>query len=270
MHRRDFVAGSFAGSLWPAIGRAGEAQGGATPRPPAAPRVLELRRYRFRFGPMETRYAEYAKGVLIPALNRAGVHPVGAFSVAVGPDSPSLYLLLPHPNAESVPALAGRVAADPEYKGAAAPFRSLPPADPLYLARESSLMAAFDSTPAVEVPSGPLAVPSRLFELRTYVSHSEAANLKKIEMFESGGEIAIFRRVGLTPVFFGRNLTGPLLPSLTYMVVFADATARDKVWSTFREDPAWVKLRSTAGYSNAEILTSIHNMLLRPADYSQI
>ena len=45
---------------------------------------------------MVTRYHEYAKNALVPALNRAGVKPVGAFNVAVGPDSPTVYLLLPH------------------------------------------------------------------------------------------------------------------------------------------------------------------------------
>jgi hypothetical protein len=269
MQRREFVAASLAGSLWPSVGRAGDAQGGGSSGGPA-PQVLELRRYRFRFGPMEARFAEYAKGVLIPAFNRAGVKPVGAFSVALGPDSPSVYLLLPHAGAESVPALAGRLSADPEYKRAAAAFRNLPSSDPLYVSRESTLMVAFDSAPAVEIPSGPLAAPSRVFELRTYVSHSEAANLKKIEMFESGGELAIFRRIGITPVFFARNLIGPLLPSLSYMVVFPDAAGRDRSWAAFRDDPAWVKLRGTAGYSNAEIMTSIHNMLLRPTDYSQL
>ena len=51
---------------------------------------------------------------------------------------------------------------------------------------------------------------------------------------------------------------------------FADMAAREKSWATFREDPEWVKLRTTPGYGNAEILTSITNLFLRPTDYSQI
>ena len=129
-------------------------------------------------------------------------------------------------------------------------------------------MMAFEAMPRVEAPKP--ASPSRVFELRTYESHNEGAGLKKIEMFEKGGEIAIFRRVGLTPVFFGRTVIGPSMPNLTYMVTFPDAAARDKAWATFRDDPEWVKLRQTAGYSNAEILTNITIPLLRPTDYSQI
>jgi hypothetical protein len=131
-------------------------------------------------------------------------------------------------------------------------------------------MVAFASVPQIVPPSGAAAVPGRIFELRSYESHNEAAGLKKIEMFEKAGEIEIFKRVGLSHVFFGRNLVGPNLPSLTYMLVFADMAAREKNWAAFREDPEWVKLRSTPGYGNGEIVSNITNVLLRPTDFSQI
>ncbi len=272
MDRRDFVAASFGASLVPIRASAPSLQGGVTGEGSLAPppRLLELRRYRLRFGPMEARFGEYAKNVLVPALNRAGVKPVGAFTVMVGPDNPSVYLLLPLPGVDAVATVAARLAADPEYVRGAAAFRTLPSSDPPYVRRESSLMVAFETTPTVEVPAGALAVPSRVFELRVYESHNEAAGAKKIEMFVKAGEIGIFRRVGLNPVFFGRNIAGAPLPSLTYMLVFPDLAAREKNWGVFREDPEWVKLRSTPGYTNAEILTNTSNLLLRPTDYSQI
>jgi hypothetical protein len=270
MHRRDFVAGSLSASLSPALGQAGAATAGAAEGPSAGvrPQILELRRIRMRMGPMAARYAEYAKSALVPAMNRAGVKPVGAFTVSVGPDSPSVYLLLPHPSAESVMTLGGRLTEDAEYKRAAAAFRALPANDPPYVRRDSSLMLAFSGFPTLQAPSGAAAVPSRLFELRTYESHNDAAGLKKIEMFDKGGEIPIFNRVGLTPVFFGRNLVGSGLPSLTYMLVFPSLAAYDKAWTNFREDPEWVKLRTLPEY--ADIVSNIHNLLLRPTDYSQI
>jgi hypothetical protein len=269
MDRRDFVAGSLGAALAPAAGHAAEARQAEAPAR-TRPQLLELRRYQFRFGPMEARHAEYAKSALIPALNRAGVKPVGAFTVVFGADTPSVYLLLPHPGPDSVATLGGRLTSDTEYMRAAAAFRGLPATDPPYVRRDSSLMTAFDAFPTVEVPSGPLAVPGRVFELRTYESHNEGAGLKKIEMFEKGGEIGIFRRVGLAPVFFGRNTVGPRLPSLTYMLVFPDLATREKNWGVFRDDPEWVKLRSTPGYSNAEILTNIHVQVLRATEYSQV
>jgi len=109
----------------------------------------------------------------------------------------------------------------------------------------------------------------RIFELRTYESHSKKANKKKIEMFNNG-EIAIFRRTGLKPVFFGETLIGQRLPNLTYMLTFDDMAARDKNWAAFGADPEWKKLSSTPGYTDAEIVSNISNLFLRPAPYSQI
>lgn len=74
----------------------------------------------------------------------------------------------------------------------------------------------------------------------------------------------------LQPVFFGETLVGTKLPNLTYMLVFDDMAARDKNWATFVGDPEWKKLSTTPGYTNAEILTNITNVFLRPTAYSQI
>jgi NIPSNAP len=272
MNRRAFVAGSLVPALAPLGpepgGSAGARSEGAAGS--ARPQLFELRSYHLRFGPMEGRFAEYAKGALIPALNRAGVKPVGAFTILVGPDTPSVTLLLPHPSAESLLALDATLEADADYRRTAGAFPTLPATDPPYARLEVALLRAFDSLPGIEAPAGPLAAPSRVFELRTYDSPTEAAGRKKVEMFEKAGEIALFRRVGLAPVFFGRNLAGPRLPGLTYMLVFPDLAGREKSWGVFRDDPEWVKLRSTAGFTNAEILTNVHNVLLRPTEYSQI
>jgi hypothetical protein len=270
MKRRVF-AGSLGAAIVPALGsQAGGQPGGGGNGRAASTRLLELRRYRMRVGPMEPRFSEHVKATLLPAYNRAGLSPVGAFTVMVGADSPTLLLLLEHASPEALLGLDARLEADAAYQKASAAFRSLPPADPPFVRLESSLSVPFRSTPGIERPKDALAVPTRVFELRTYESHNRAAGRKKIEMFEEGGEIAIFRRVGITPVFFARDLIGTRLPSLTYMAVFADMPARDKAWAAFRDDPEWVKLRSTPGFTNAEILSNTSITLLRPTDYSQL
>jgi len=268
MNRRDFVAGSVGASLVPTLGQA--TASGQTPVAPATagkPQLLELRRVHLRQGQMVTRYQEYAKTALVPALNRAGVKPVGAFTVSVGPDSPTVYLLLPHSSGDSMLTLTSRLNDDAEYQKAGAAFRALPANDPPYLRRQSSLMTTFAGAPTLDVPSGANAVASRVFELRTYKSHNDRAGAKKIEMFEKG-EFPIFKRAGLTWVFFGKDVVSSGLPSLTYMLVFANLAAYDKAWTAFREDPDWVKLRGLPEYQ--DIVSTIDNVLLRPTDYSQI
>jgi hypothetical protein len=87
-------------------------------------------------------------------------------------------------------------------------------------------------------------------------------------MFEAGGELALFRRVGLQPVFFGRDLVAGGLPSLTYMVVFADGAAREKAWAAFGSHPDWIKMREDSRY--ADTVSRIDSALLRPTEYSSL
>lgn len=105
------------------------------------------------------------------------------------------------------------------------------------------------------------------YELRTY---DVRIGEQKVEMFTKLGELEIFRRAGLTPVFFGRTLIGRRLPNFVYMLTFADQAAKQKAWSTFVADPEWEKLKNTPGYSDPEILSKLTSLTLRPTSFSQV
>ena len=271
MERRAFLAASAATTLaHPHASAAAESSSASEVEGPTggSPLLLELRRYRLRNGPMAARFSVYAKDALVPALGRLGIGPVGAWTVSLGSDSPTLHLLVPHKDAQSLLALDARLAGDAEYGKAAASFLALPPSDPPFDRCDSSLIGAVPTKPGIEKPAGESAGASRVFELRTYRSPSEPAGKKKVEMFEAGGELDIFKRLGFHVVFFGRDLVGPGLPRLTYMLAFADAAAREKAWIAFRDDPAWIKLRDQPQY--ADIVSGIDAAILRPTDYSQL
>jgi len=228
----------------------------------------ELRLYHLRRGPQVKLVDDFLANAAIPAWNRLGIGPVGVFRVTVGPQNPSVYVLLPCRSPETLATAGARLAASADLsKGGA--FWDAPATNPAFIRCESSLMVAFETFPRLEVPPGAAEKRPRLFELRTYESHSKKANLKKIEMFNQG-EIAIFRRTGLRAVFFGESLVGAKLPNLTYMLVFDDLATREKTWSTFVADPEWKKLSTTPGYTDVETVSNITNFLLSPTPYSQI
>ena len=177
------------------------------------PEIYELRAIHLRRGTMQKRLDDYLKDAFIPAARRAGCGPIGAFNVVIGPGNPSTYVLIPHPAIESFLSLQTRLADDAEYKKAGEAFVTLPATDAPYASQDIALLQAFAGVPRLELPKKE----PRIFELRTYRSHSRAAGRKKMEMFDKAGEIAIFRKNGLTPVFFAQTLTGSGLPSLTYM-----------------------------------------------------
>jgi hypothetical protein len=84
------------------------------------------------------------------------------------------------------------------------------------------------------------------------------------------GEFEIFQSAGFGQVFYGDALIGSRLPSLTYMLSFADMNELNAKWDVFRDDPAWKKLRTLPRYNSEEIVSNISNLILTPATYSQI
>jgi hypothetical protein len=266
IQRRSLLAGA-------AIGGMALASGEATAQRPAAataPEIYELRTYHLVRGPMRERLDAYLRDAFIPAARRAGSGPIGVFAVSIGYGTPGIHVLVPHATLADFAALPDKLAADARYTSAAAPFTGATPDAPAYVATDVKLMRAFPHFPRVELPTATAGNKARIFELRTYYSHSERAGATKIGMFDTGGEIDIFRRTGLTPVFFAQDLTGTHLPSLTYLLTFPDLATRERNWATFGADPAWRKLITTPGLTDPEISSAADNQILSPTAYSQI
>lgn len=234
---------------------------------PPKPSIFTLTRFQLRNGPenQRQRAADFLKAY-IPVARRAGVGPIGVFSGSVAEDSPFMLALVSYPGLAEMEALEPKVNSDPEFHQAVTAWYAggLP-----YMRLETSLLRAFAGMPAIAVPPAEGRKSPRLFELRTYESPTYLTLERKIKMFEQG-EIEIFRRVGLLPVFFGRTLAGRNLPNLTYMVAHDDWAARERNWRAFGADPEWQKLRAQPGLSDAEIVSNISNVLLSPLPFSEI
>ncbi len=277
MKRRDFLKTSLAATALVGIRNSIAADGGQTKR-----EFYELRAYMLK--PDKHKLTEdYLGGALIPALGRLGVGPVGVFLDAPelnpppaakpgqpppppAPTPPSLYVLIRYTSPDQVATVTTQLAADAAHQKAGEAYLRVPATEPVYDRIESSLLLAFEGMPALEAPGKK----ERIFQLRTYESHSEAAGKKKIEMFNKAGEIAIFRRCGQKPVFFGETLVGLRMPNLTYMLTFTNDDARKEAWGKFRTDPEWLKLRAMEEYADKNIVSKIWNRVLKPAPYSQI
>jgi NIPSNAP len=245
---------------------AGRGQGTQT----ASPEYYLWRQYILRNGTAPRRLADYLQNAAIPALNRMGHTPIGVFEVVAGVPGPTVFVLTPLPTLDTLGAIETKLQGDDQYVRAAAPYLDATAADPAYIRQENAVLAAFPKFPRLVVPPATAAKGPRLFELRTYESPSEKAHLAKVKMFSEMGEIEIFKRVGLTPVFFSRTLAGPRMPSLVYMLVHDNMAGREKSWDGFRNDPEWKKVSSTPGFSDADIVTNITTIYLRPSAYSQI
>ncbi len=259
MRRRDFLAASCLAGAAPL---ARLARGMEAVRPKK--QLLELRVYRVGSEAQQKRLEEFLAKAMVPALGRIGISPVGVFRPAKEGEL-GLYVLLPHGSAESVVTCTARLLADAKFARDGAAWLDLPMSDPLYRRVESSLLLAFDGVPKVELHSRK---DSRIFQLRIYESHSLKKGQKKIEMFNTGGELGVFRLCDMNPVFFGEALVGTKVPNLTYMLVFDDDEARKVAWGKFLKHPDWKKLKSDPQYKDT--VSDITNIFLKPAPCSQI
>ena len=260
MKRRTFLSSAIVGSSLASLPAMTPAADDSKAR-----QLIELRTYTLKPDKQKL-FDEYAEKALLPALNRLGAKSVGVLIENLpAPRPPIYFIVVTYQNAEQWASVSAGLLSDAEYQKAAAEYLSVPATDAIYDRVESSLFRAFETMPKLEKPNGK----PQLFNLRIYESHNEAAGQKKIEMFNQG-EIAIFRKVGLTPVFFGEAIAGSRMPNLTYLLAFNDEKARADAWNKFGGDPDWKKLRAIPEYEDKKIVSKITNRLLTPAAYSQM
>ena len=231
--------------------------------------IVELRWLKMRNAadnPMQ-RTSEFIGKVAFPALQRAGVSPLGCFAPVIAPDSPFLLVLASFPSFAAMEAAREKEGKDQDYLKGRDAYNSSPGKG--YERLESALLRCFEGMPAVTPPPSDGQRAPRVFELRTYESNNGSTLARKIKIFNDG-EIAIFKRLGMGPVFFGETIAGSRMPNLTYMLSFDDLASREKLWRAFGADPEWQKLRSQPGNNDLEIVSNISNSILRPLPFSQI
>jgi hypothetical protein len=228
--------------------------------------LYELRVYTLKNEAQQKLVEDFFQNAAIPALNRLGSKNVGVFTEQKPEGQTRLYVIIPFNSVKDFMEITEKLSDDQLYQQAGAAYLNAPATEPAYERIQSSLLKAFAGMPKMEVPEKK----PRIFELRRYESASEAAGKKKIDMFDNVGEIAIFKRVGLTPVLFGETIIGEMRPNLTYMVTFDDMEEHDKNWKVFGSDPEWKRIKAIPGYEDAKTVSRITRTFLVPATFSQI
>jgi hypothetical protein len=270
MDRRNFLSSSLAASAL-SLATAGDllAQAGS-PVDQSAPEYMDLRRYHLASGPGVKLTTAFFADAYIPALNRLGIEPVGAFSVYFGPDTPSYYLLMPSSKLETLVTADLELAKDDVFMKAAAPFWDAPAATPPYIRIESSLLRAFPGYPKVTPPAAAATKGKRIYQLRQYQSPTNMDHVRKVEMFHNG-EFGFFAKAGATGVFYADTLVGPNLPNLTYMLSFPDMASLEADWEKFSADPDWKKLSADSRFNlDPPTVSNITSLVLRPLACSQV
>src|ERR1019366_8289907 len=230
MERRTFLASSLAASAL-AVSTPGSAleaaQGAAQGK---GREFYQLRRYHINSGPQRKLCDDFFRDALIPALTRLGIGPVGVFDLTIGPDTPSIYVLMPSLSAETLATVETRLGQDADYVKAGAAFLNAPAKEPAFDRIASTFLQAFEKWPKLIVPAATATHGPRVFELRLYEGATDQDHRRKVEMMQSG-EADIFAKNGFEQIFYSETLIGPRLPNLTYMLCFDSLATRDKQWA---------------------------------------
>jgi hypothetical protein len=237
----------------------------------AAPReYYELRTYRFNDATQQERVEAYLGKALIPALHRMGIKKVGVFK-PIETDSTygkKLIVLIPYGSLDEIDQLTDKLAKDKQYLLDGKDYLDATYDHPPYHRFETIILKAFSGSPQSSVPTLKSPISDRVYELRSYEGHTEKIYRNKVQMFNDGDEIGLFKRLEFNALFYGEVMAGGTMPNLMYMTSFENQASRDEHWKAFVEDPQWKKLKAMPEYQNN--MSKMVISFFRPTSYSDL
>ncbi len=230
----------------------------------------QIKIYTIKSADQETRIDNYLKNAYIPAMHRAGFKTVGVFK-PVADDAAAgtkIFVLIPLKKLSDIEKIEEKLSGDKELQSAGTEYINAPHDNPPYERIESILLRAFSDYPETHIPNFDTPTSEQIFELRSYQGPTEKIWKSKVEMFNEGGEVGIFKELNFNPVFFGEVLSGCAMPNLMYMTSFSDIASNKDLWDDFGKHPDWKRISGMEMYQNN--VSHIDKWLLHPADYSDI
>lgn len=212
----------------------------------------------------------YLRDAYIPAMHRQGIKTIGVFKPRLTTDDAGkkVYVFTPMKSQNDVLAITKRLDADGTYQNAGSAYINAKFDNKPYDRFESVILLAFSGAPQMMLPNLNSPKNDRIYELRSYEGPTEKYYLNKVKMFNTGNEIALFKRLNFNAVFYGEVITGSHMPNLMYMTTFANQADRDAHWKAFVESPEWTVLKADEQYKNNTSKNTQY--FLYPTDYSDI
>lgn len=230
-----------------------------------------MRIYQLQTQQQEQRVDKYLQSAFLPALHRMGIPKVGVFK-PVGNDTAAtrrIYVLIPFKSLDQFTGLPASLLKDQQYLADGKDYLDATYNDPPYARYESILLQAFPDMPRLEAPTTLTTAPAeRIYELRSYEGPTEKYFDSKVKMFNQGGEIPLFKRLGFNAVFYASVLSGAHMPNLMYLISFDNMAARGQHWKAFGDDPFWKQLVAAPEYQHN--VSHIDNIFMHPTDYSDL
>jgi NIPSNAP len=226
--------------------------------------------YHFKDSVQEKALDHYFSDALLPALHRLNIVSAGVFK-SLANDTVSdkkIYVFIPFNSSGEIQQLYEKLQSDKAYQTAGYEYINAVFSSPPYTRIETIILYAFPMAPRMQLPELRSAKNERVYELRSYESATEKIFQNKVNMFNVGDEIGLFKRLGFNGVFYSEVVAGSRMPNLMYMTTFDNMEEREKHWKAFSDDAQWKKLTAMPLYQKNVQHADI--IFLRPTDYSDI
>ncbi len=236
----------------------------------AAKSFFELKIYHLKNNEQLTSVESFLKQAFVPALHKAGISTVGVFKPVANDTATDkkIYILVSYKTLDQFINLPEKLQKNAVYQQAASKYSNTPYDKPVYDRLETILMQAFEYMPGLGKPKLTGNKSDRIYELRSYESATEKTYKNKVKMFNQGGEVTLFDRLGFNTIFYADVISGSRMPNLMYMTSFENMASRDEHWKTFSDDPEWKKLSGMPEYQNN--VSKIDITFLKSTDYSDL
>ena len=213
----------------------------------------------------------YLKDVWMPAMHRMGIKNIGVFKPISNDTGPikQIVLLVPYISLEVWRKTKTSIDGDQNYQDNAKTFLDADTAHLPFVRVSSTFLQAFPDQPKL-IPTTLKSNPDAVYELRSYESPTEELHRTKVNMFNEGGEIVLFKRLDFQAIFYGDVLSGNRMPNLEYMVVFKDTVSRNEHWKAFGGSPEWKNISVDPKYRNNISVNHIDSYLMHRTSYSDL
>jgi hypothetical protein len=233
--------------------------------------IYELRVYKMKTAEQIKSTDNYLENAYLPALHRIGIKQIGVFK-PISNDTASIkqiVVIIPYISLDVWHRTSSVLELDQVYLNNAKSFLDADTIAFPFTRMETEILEAFPDQMKL-VPTTLKMTPDALYEMRSYESPTEELHRVKVDMFNSGGEIILFKRLDFQSVFYADVLSGSHMPNLVYMVVFENAAAREQHWKAFGDSKEWKNISKDPKYRNNISVSHIESTLMHRTYYSDL
>jgi hypothetical protein len=231
---------------------------------------IQLRVYHVKDSNQLNQVNKYLQNAWVPAVHKAGHKLVGVFTNIANDTAidKTVYVFIPFESVQQIDVLNRQLENNADLKKKRNNYLMASHDNAPYVRFETILLKSFQLMPRVSKTQLKGNIQDRIYELRSYESPTETYFKSKVKMFNQGGEIDLFKRLGFNALFYSEVVFGSHMPNLMYMTSFENMESREAHWKSFGDDPVWKKLSALPEYQDN--VSHIHIDFLHATGYSDL